>query len=221
MMNFNRLLPELSRLTAVPLSGNQAHQQIMDLSLRKQLHKYSGFREPPKQSAVLALLFPGKSNQTQMVFILRKSYNGHHSGQISFPGGKKESFDKNLYQTALRETYEEIGVVPGEVTLIKQLSSLFIPVSNFHVSPFLAVVKKSPQLRKNPAEVAKIFSVPLYDILTNPLVEIDKNYFGKTYKLKAFQFDKFQIWGATAMILAEIVDLFIKSGIRENIDKFY
>ena len=217
MMDFNRLLPELFRLTDISLSGVQAHQRIMDLSVRNRLYKFAGFKEAPKPSAVLALLFPDKSNQARMVFILRKSYNGHHSGQISFPGGKKEPYDKNLYQTALRETYEEIGVASGEVSLIKQLSPLFIPVSNFQVTPFLAVVKNPPGFKKDPVEVAEILSVPLFDILNKPLVSIEKEYFGKTYKLKAFQFDKFQIWGATAMILAEIVDLFYKSDILSKL----
>ncbi len=198
----------LSNIQSTKLSGLSVHDQIMNSHVRKHIFKEVKHSHKPQQAAVLALLYPDIERQVHMVFILRKSYNGHHSGQISFPGGKIEKKDKNLQQTALRETHEEIGVSPDKITIVKQLTPVFIPVSNYHVTPFLAVTLQTPVFIPDTHEVEQIIEVDFEQILNNPLTDIQKDYFGKTYNLKSFDINGLKIWGATAMILAEVRQLF-------------
>lgn len=92
----------------------------------------------PRDAAVLVLLYPNANNKIQILLTKRASYNGAHSGQISFPGGKKDTSDLNLKQTALRETKEETGIILQPENILKKLSKTYIPPSNFWVYPFLA-----------------------------------------------------------------------------------
>jgi len=206
-MNFQSLLHKITNLDKLDLQGAIAHNRLMDLQIRNQIFKDVKHKDPKKPAAVLVLLYPDENNRTKMAFILRNNYKGHHSGQISFPGGKKEVFDVNLEETALRETQEEIGIPSESITIVKKLTPIFIPISNFQVQPFLAITKEIPQFKIDPVEVQKLIELPLDAILNNELVTISHTYFGKTYQMKAFQVNKLKIWGATAMILAEVVAL--------------
>ena len=102
------------------------------------------FKKPVdyRLSAVLLLLFPYKDD---IYFVLteRQDYDGKHAGQISFPGGKAEPFDKNTAETALRETQEEIGVLPTAITILGRLTEVYIPVSNFLIHPYVGYTEKS------------------------------------------------------------------------------
>jgi len=207
-MLFKEVLNRIPELKEKKLPGAKAHNCIMDMSLRAKIFEAHEHKTPHKESAVLALIYPDHRQQARMVFILRKSYEGHHSGQISFPGGKKETIDASLYETALRETREEIGVDSQLIQPVKQLSEVFIPVSNFLVQPFLAVMRHTPAFIKDPVEVEEILELPLQALLSHQLVPVHKSYFDRTYRLYAFQVGEIQIWGATAMILAEIRSLF-------------
>ena len=207
-MLFEEALHIIPQLKNKSLPGEHAHEKIMDSEVRKNIFINYGHTSPYRESAVIALLYPDEHRQARMLFILRKSYDGHHSGQIAFPGGKKEPEDAGLLETAVRETYEETGVKPDEIQIIKSLSEVFIPVSNYLVQPFLAISNHKPDFVKDPVEVEAILELPFGEILKNPLVPLDKTYHDKAYRIYAFQVEKYQIWGATAMILAEIRDLF-------------
>jgi 8-oxo-dGTP pyrophosphatase MutT (NUDIX family) len=207
-MSFNDLLMKISNFDSSTLPGAKAHNLVMGNHIRDQIFKDVRHKGDRKQAAVLALLYPDKNQQARMVFILRKTYNGHHSGQISFPGGKQEVFDKTLLETALRETEEEIGVSSDQVDIKAQLSSIFIPISNFQVQPFLGVSHQPLSFKIDPIEVEQVLPLSFDEILNNPLQPISHTYFDKTYTLQAFQVGGFKIWGATAMILSEIVTLF-------------
>ena len=206
-MNFDRFLHLISQTGDKELPGHKAHRMIMPLEVRKQIFKDVGHQAPARNAAVLALIYPDDSQQAKMVFILRKTYEGHHSGQISFPGGKQETFDPDLQATALRETKEEIGIPEEQISIIKTLSPVFIPISNFKVQPFLAVCTEKLDFKRDPVEVEKILTLDFESILYNPLIEIKHTYFDKTYPLKAFEVNQVKIWGATAMILSEIIAL--------------
>ena len=206
-MEFERVLHLIEKSRRKNLPGDKAHRMLMASEVRKQIFKDVAYNNPPRNSAVLALIYPDTARQARMVFILRKTYNGHHSGQISFPGGKQEVFDAGLVTTALRETEEEIGVHPELIHVVRSLSPVFIPISNFKVQPFLAVANQPLQFVKDPVEVEDIFSLDVEPILYNNLIDIQHTYFGKTYNLKAFKVENIKIWGATAMILSEIVSL--------------
>jgi len=207
-MDFNTVLNILNQKKHNKLPASAAHNLVMDTTVRQQIFKRVKYRTLPKQAAVLALIYPNAQQQAQMVFILRKTYKGHHSGQISFPGGKREVFDADLKATALRETQEEVGLSSELIVIKQQLSPIFIPISNFEVQPFLGICDQIPDFKLDPVEVESILEFPFAQILHNPLVSINHTYFGQSYALKAFQVNQYKIWGATAMILSEIVQLF-------------
>ncbi len=206
-MKFSQFKNDISKVCKKPLQGTKAHDLVLNTKVRDVIFKDKTAKEEPKESAVLALIYPDKKGDAMMVFILRKSYDGHHSGQIAFPGGKIENVDKSLYDTALREANEEVNVTIDDVRHIKDLTSVFIPVSNYMVYPFLAYTNKMPYFIKDPTEVDDILQFPVSQIINNALVPIQKEYFGKSYTLNAFKIDDYLIWGATAMILAEIREL--------------
>ena len=126
-----------------------------------------------KKSAVFALLFQ-EENNINLLLTQRHEYNGKHSGQISFPGGKKEELDENLLMTAYRETYEEVGLNEDSIELITALSPLYIPVSNFFVQPYLGFVSNFPKLILNQREVKSIVKFPIHAINNPALVKIKK-----------------------------------------------
>ena len=209
-MIFDEFIAQIEQTAYKLLPGSISHNKIMNPIIRQLLYKDYNNGKPPRESAVLALLYPDVHNNVKMVFILRKTYDGHHSGQIAFPGGKKEDFDSGLLDTALREAQEEIGINPEQVKFVKQLTKLHIPVSNFDVQAYLAYTPQTPSFVKDPAEVEDILELSFEAILNNKLVSIQRVYNDKPYELNAFDFDGLKIWGATAMILSEIVDLFKK-----------
>lgn len=188
------------------LPGHKAHLKMARLLPRPKA------QEAPKnarESAVL-LLLSGIEKTTQLLLIQRTQDGGSHSGQMAFPGGKKEAIDKNLEATALREAQEEIQLNPEDVAVLGKLSPLYIPVSNFVVQPFLAYTPQLPVLQKSNMEVEDIFNFDLTTIFSskqNTLVEINRPI--KTMlEVNAFvPLPKTIIWGATAMILAELEEL--------------
>jgi 8-oxo-dGTP pyrophosphatase MutT (NUDIX family) len=156
-------------------------------------------------AAVLILLYPyNKSIYT--VLMQRPDYNGVHGGQISFPGGKKEPQDENVIQTALREAYEETGINPTEVSFIGTLTPLFIPVSNIIVNPVIGWFNDRPSFNYKPEEVLFLIDADLKRFL-DPLIVKSKpfNIRGEILDIKYFDYDGNTIWGATAMILHELL----------------
>ncbi len=127
-----------------------------------------------------------------------------HSGQISLPGGGSEKQDNSLFDTACRETQEEIACSANTINKIGQLSDLFVPVSNFMITPFVGYVNHRPEFIPNPDEVEEIIEVNI-DKLFHQDSKIIKEIFIHNQKIKApaFQVRKYHIWGATAMILSE------------------
>ncbi|HAF27601.1 MAG TPA: coenzyme A pyrophosphatase [Bacteroidales bacterium] len=167
--------------------------------------------EKSRNAGVLILIYE-KNQEIYISFILRTEYNGPHSGQISFPGGKYEDGDKSIIETALRETHEEIGINPEMVDIYGQLTPLHIPVSNFIVYPIIGIHKTTPLFDIDPLEVKKVIEVRLNDLL-NP-----DNCTSKEFKYGDLSFiapiynpDNITIWGATAMILSEFLEIVRKN----------
>lgn len=163
---------------------------------------------PPgaKQSAVLIVLFP-KDGGIHTVLIERSADGGVHGGQIAWPGGKRDPIDKDLVQTAIREAKEEIDLAPAQVTVLGQLTPLYIPVSNFNVSPIVGFCEHMPPLVPAEREVANILLPSLPDIFNHKTeVEVQGTYplvyhmRAKAYRIPGHP----PIWGATAMILSEL-----------------
>lgn len=160
-------------------------------------------------AAVLLLFHPGKQGETRLVVIRRASYEGVHSGQISFPGGKREPDDQNLAQTALRETMEEIGVDDRLIQMEGKLSHLYIPPSHFVVHPFIATYPDRPVFTPEPSEVAEVISLELAAIRQKEsirIMDVSSKQYGPM-QVPCYQTAECQIWGATAMILSEALEL--------------
>ena len=165
-----------------------------------------------KESAVALILYRNE-REIECILIQRPEYDGTHSGQISFPGGKKDSEDIHLEFTARRETFEEIGIPPSMGQLIGQLTEVYIPISNFLVQPIIYYHEKLPKLVRDKREVAEIFSFSLSELLNEECFS--------TMKVKllsenngtivpCFLLGGKKIWGATAIILNEFRELLLK-----------
>jgi 8-oxo-dGTP pyrophosphatase MutT (NUDIX family) len=203
--HFARILKE--RLIK-DLPGSDA-QDIMAPSNRKELIELSTGSENARLSSILIILYPDNNGEVSIIFIKRVEYIGVHSGQIAFPGGKFESEDISLLHTALRETKEEIGLDIHENNVAGKLTNLYVPPSNYLISPYVAVIDQIPLLRPDSYEVAEAFSAPLSHFLW-PEAMIVRSYrlaSGIEIPVPGFTFGNHFIWGATAMIFSEFLQV--------------
>jgi len=208
LKDFEELIPKIKKSS---LPGIDSQFKLAP-SIRKKLGKSINLsKRNPKKAAVLSLLFPDIDGEMKMVFMLRKTYEGVHSNQIGFPGGKIEADDVCLQATALRETFEEIGVHSKKITVLKELTDVYIPPSNFLVKPFLGVVKERPVYILEEKEVERLIEIPLHEILSDDFVssKIINTSYAQDIEVPIFKFKEEVIWGATAMMLSEIKDLIL------------
>jgi 8-oxo-dGTP pyrophosphatase MutT (NUDIX family) len=166
----------------------------------------------PQRNAVkssVLILFYQKSNADHLVFIRRPVYNGVHSGQIALPGGRWEATDKSLYHTALREAREEIGINSSDVSFCGKLSDLYIPPSNYIVSPYVGVHTSNVNFTPDTFEVAEIIEIPFAFFLDPKAVKNEIIHLANGFKVETpcFDYQGNIIWGATAMILSELIIL--------------
>ncbi len=160
----------------------------------------------PNKASVLICIYKNNFGKACFALIQRSDNQSIHSGQISLPGGKTEKFDNSNWFTAIRETEEEIGLNKNELNFIKELSSIYIPPSNFIVYPYLGIFDKIPFFQIDKKEVKKVFSVSLESLLDQKSIvkiDIDNNYMNEK-DIPAFNFNGNIVWGATAMILSEL-----------------
>ena len=164
-------------------------------------------KEKSRKAGVLILLYQ-KESHLYVCFIQRTEYNGPHSGQISFPGGKTEKEDKTIIDTALRESKEEVGIEPDLVEIYGELTPLHIPVSNFIVYPIIGIYKTTPKFIIDPLEVKKVIEVKLSALL-NPdnCTTKEFKYGDLSFVAPIYNPDNLTIWGATAMILSEFLEI--------------
>lgn len=170
---------------------------------------------PPKdamQAAVLALFFR-KHHAWRLALIERESGNvrDRHRGQISFPGGRQDKTDADLSATALREAEEEIGVPAAKIKLLGALTSLYIPISNFHVHPFVGILEDfSPSPFIPQAGEVKSILEPSFETFTNPANRLVTNIQASEnlllQKVPCFNIEGSMVWGATAMMLSELLE---------------
>jgi 8-oxo-dGTP pyrophosphatase MutT (NUDIX family) len=166
-----------------------------------------------RQSSVLILLYPHQDTLF-LPLILRPTYNGVHSGQVSFPGGGREPGDPDLVATALREAQEEIGISVREVTVLGQLSPLYIYVSNNLVYPIVAWSAQRPNFHPDPQEVAQLVEIPLIDLL-NPANRYEEEWQlrDRVATVRFYHVQGQKIWGATAMMISELLALPVIAGL--------
>jgi 8-oxo-dGTP pyrophosphatase MutT (NUDIX family) len=202
--HITEIIESLKKELQKPLPGSKAQHEMVPSSRLNDLAQ-----EPvnPKKGGVLLLIYK-EAEKLKLVFIQRTNDGGVHSGQISFPGGKFENGDKDLINTALREAEEEIGIDASKVQILGNLTTMFIPVSNYMVSPTVGFYNGTPEFEPNPDEVAGLLEVTLSHLVDDKtkgpgLVDVR----GKKFEVPVFHVDHHKIWGATAMILNEFVQV--------------
>jgi 8-oxo-dGTP pyrophosphatase MutT (NUDIX family) len=157
-----------------------------------------------RPAAVLVLVFPDEAGEARLVLTERADRGGHHSGEVSFPGGRAEPGDADLVATALREAAEEVGldVRQADVRVVGVLSMQWIPVSNFTVTPVVAVAARRPVLVPQPTEVAAILEPPLASFLPDGELEwVEREIRGWDLRYAAYPVEGLSVWGMTARVL--------------------
>ena len=193
------------------LPGEKAHAPLMPVNrpyTSESLQNIDDFRK----SAVAIVLYPGE-NFVSSILIQRSSYEGVHSAQVSFPGGKMEPSDSNLVFTACRECAEEISLPLQESHLIGALSQVFIPVSNFLVQPYLFFVEELPQLIAEEREVAEIIHFDISILKQEDILQKGDVRIGESLRRKDvpyFLIEDYKVWGATAMMLSELKEILLR-----------
>jgi 8-oxo-dGTP pyrophosphatase MutT (NUDIX family) len=165
---------------------------------------------------VLIALYPDENGIVRTVLMKRPDYDGTHAGQVSFPGGKMEEDDDDVVQTALREAEEEVNIKPDEVNVIGQLTELYIPPSNFLVHPVLGILEKPPLLIPDKHEVQSIHIPELSYLLRDDIIDEKEITLSSGFRLRTpyFEVDNHTVWGATAMIIAELKHVFREIGLE-------
>jgi 8-oxo-dGTP pyrophosphatase MutT (NUDIX family) len=203
-MLFEDILKKIQNFPVDKLPGVNSHSKLYPQYRFKDLENAD--KSKAKKSAVLILLYP-QNGDTIITLIKRPTDDSHHSGQIAFPGGKYEEKDKDLSFTALREAFEETGIPQNEVKIIKELSDLFIPVSNFLVKPFVGFMTNSPEYTKNDSEVDEIFTISVSELINSNIVNKEISIRDNIIEVPLFEYKNYNIWGATAMIISELKDI--------------
>ncbi len=210
--NFNMptvsIIPSLKKQLQLPLPGKEAQYKMATYSHSRMSLKEKPVPEGVRLASVLCLLYP-KDGQLHLPLIQRVIAKGDkHSGQMSFPGGKLEAFDKSKQAGALREANEEIGILSEDVSILGALTSLYIPASNFQVFPFVGYLDYKPTFIPQEREVAEVVEVALGDLIAPQSLKYKSMEFRKNYRVKNvpyFDVNDKTVWGATGMMLSEFV----------------
>ncbi len=207
-----RELEQISQLIARalqnPLPGSEAQYRMAPSSRR-----LSGLSSKARQAAVMILMFPTEDD-ISICFIQRTEYHGAHSGQISFPGGTYEEGDTSLEATVKRETLEETGIDAKMIRLLGKLTPLPVPVSNFLVHPFAGYLDYEPIFNPDPLEVSFMILAPMRVLLDPQTIQKEKwNLMNESVMVPFYHVNGYRIWGATAMILSEFLEIISQAGL--------
>lgn len=209
----HQLIPFLEQRLSQSLPGKKAQIEMAPEPVDG--GEIREMKPPPEvnKSSVLILLFPNGDDEMELVLTLR-SHDIDHGGQISFPGGRAEK-GESLHQAALREAKEEIGVSPNAVTVIGEISELYVSHSNNLVTPVVGFTDRRPEFEINPTEVEEVFAVELHSLLHKKNITVeDWDLHSYTYRVPYWDLHQVPLWGATAMMLNEFLDLY-----REFVNK--
>jgi len=212
-MDFTSLCNKLYEVDSNNLPGEESQFKMVP-SIRPNLDWDAIEESKPTKASVLLLVYPDEDNagDSKFVLIQRNTYNGAHSAQISLPGGKHEG-DETPEQTALRETFEEIGVDASSVELVSPLSRVWVSPSRFLVTPYIGICTKKQSFVKDDFEVSEIIEVKLSEFLDDSCIctsTVSSSYV-KDLKVPSFNLNNKIVWGATAMILSEFRDILLNS----------
>lgn len=205
MMRTEEFLTSFKREILLALPGEKAHEKMAPLG-RPVSSIALQMADKVRESAVAVVLY-NHNGSIECLLTQRPEYDGNHSGQVSFPGGKKDPDDLDLEATARRECFEEIGIPEDQGLLLGQLTNVFIPVSSFLVKPYVFYHETLPPLIKDEREVAEILSFPLFDLKKEEIISTMETKLpnGSIYRnIPYFELANKKVWGATALILSEL-----------------
>ncbi|WP_425392198.1 NUDIX hydrolase [Ekhidna sp.] len=213
-MNFDELTRFLEKRVQKSMPGDAAHQK-MKPKLPNGAPIKMTHATPPRKGGVLILLYEDEG-VVRFPLIERPSYEGIHSGQMALPGGRYEEEDMDQYQTALRESEEEIGVDQKEVKIIGSLSEFFVSASNYMVLPVIGKIERKPAFVPEPREVADIVMPPVTHLIDSGRLKEKEMTVRNDFKMVCPYFDLEDrvVWGATAMMLAEFVEIMKEYPVR-------
>lgn len=198
------------RLATVPASLPAPAAALMPVFTGEMNARPPAYPRDPsavRQAAVLVLLFPDDDGDARVVLTERVTRDGHHSGEVSFPGGRAEPGDADLAETALREAQEEVDldVAAAGVRVIGELERFWIPVSNYEVTPVLALAERRPVLAASPDEVASIVTPRVAAFLPDaPFEMVERTIRGWPIRYGAYRIEGLSVWGATARVLSQL-----------------
>ena len=201
---FKNHIHTLSELLLTSLPGEESHLEVSPIGRMKSSEALKNARDF-RESAVSLVLFESASS-LKSILIQRSIYKGAHSGQISLPGGKREQFDIDLRETALRECQEEVGIPKNELIDLGRLTPVYIPVSNFSMIPYVFFHPEVPRLILDPVEVVDAIVFDVKDLCREEALQKTSIPISSTQVLNdvpCFVINDQIVWGATALVLNE------------------
>lgn len=208
-MDFQEFEKQITKIEKMELPGLEAQLKMAPMGRLKELRDAARKMNNAKKAGVMALFYPSSNQQTHIALILRKTYKGVHSAQVGFPGGKLEEEDTSLQDAALRETEEEIGVPQNVIQVLKELSEVYIPPSNFFVQPYLGITDQTPNFILEEDEVEELIEVDLNSFMDDSCIttEVLSTSYATEWVVPAYKLNGHIVWGATAMMLSEIREM--------------
>ena len=211
-MNFRDFEKQIVKVTKMELPGETAQFKMAPIERLQELKRIAKEKNTAKKAGVMVLFYPSENLETYLILILRKTYKGVHSAQVGFPGVKLEAEDKNIQDAALRETEEEVGISREAISVLKQLTEIFIPPSNFFVQPFLGITTEAPKFVPQEEEVEALIEVSLENFMDDSNITSQNlsTSYATNIDVPAFKLNGHIVWGATAMMLNEVRELLKK-----------
>lgn len=208
-MTFQEFEKQIVKVKNLELPGESQHLKMAPIERLLELKRKAYESKTAKKAGVMVLFYPAINQEARFVLILRKTYKGVHSAQVGFPGGKFEDEDPSLEFTALRETEEEVGVFARSISVLKELTEIYIPPSNFFVQPYLGLIPETPKFILQEDEVEEVIEVPVSEFLNDEIMQIQKlsTSYAKSIDVPAFNLQGHVVWGATAMMLNEVREI--------------
>ena len=209
-MDFRDFEKRIVKVTKMELPGETVQFKMAPMERLQELKRIARHQNTAKRAGVMSLFYPSEDFETRLILILRKTYKGVHSAQVGFPGGKLEAEDNSIQDAALRE--EEVGVSRNAISVLKALTEIYIPPSNFFVQPFLGITAQSPKFIPQEEEVEALIEVTLRDFMddVNVTTQTLSTSYATSIEVPAFKLNGHIVWGATAMMLNEVRELLKK-----------